>query len=64
MNKNYYVQYNVGICKYCLSYHDGIKTYKDNSPFYDIALFKSKQKLNQFTASLKDRGFVERSIWS
>jgi hypothetical protein len=60
--KVYSVQYNIGKCKYCVSFHDGIKKHQDNSPFYDIKLFKSKQKMNQFTASLRKHGFIEKSM--
>ncbi len=57
--KNFYVQYNIGKCKYVVSFHDGIKTHKDGSKFYDIAIFKNKQKLNSFTNSLKKEGYKE-----
>ena len=56
--KKYNIKYNIGNCKYCVSYHNGVKLHKDNSPFYDIALFKNKQKMNKFISSLIEQGFT------
>lgn len=48
----YNIQYNVGRAKYVVNYHDGVKKHKDGSKFFEIAIFKSKIKLNQFIKSL------------
>lgn len=58
--KNYYTQSNVGKCKYLVNYHDGIKTHKDGSPFYDVAIFSNKQKEQAFIKELHKQGYVER----
>jgi len=60
--KDYYIMYNVGKCKYLVSYHDGSSTHKDGSRFYDIATFKNKVKLNNFIEELNNNGYKERSI--
>lgn len=48
-----YVSQNIGKCKYVVNYHDGIKTHKDGSPFYDIKIFKNKKKMNDFITKLQ-----------
>jgi len=55
--KTYYQQDNIGHAKYTISYHDGKKTWKDGSPFYDIKLFKNKPDLAKFIKSLKEQGY-------
>lgn len=42
--KHFNILYNVGSSKYVVNYHDGLKTHKDGSEFYDIALFDNKRK--------------------
>ena len=59
MEKNYYIQYGIGKAKYCVSYHDGISTHKDGSPFYGIAIFKNKIKLAAYIRSLTSEGYRE-----
>lgn len=56
--KMYNIQYNVGKSKYVVNFHDGIKTHKDGSPFFDMQLFKNKVALNQFTNKLKNEGYI------
>lgn len=56
--KNYYEMFNVGRCKYLVSYHDGVKTHRDGSPFYDIAIFKNKRKKDAYIKSLIKSGYV------
>lgn len=57
MNKEYYLQYNIGKCKYVLNYHDGMKTHLDGSKFFDIIIFKNKINLNKFINELKINGY-------
>jgi hypothetical protein len=33
----------IGRAKYSISFHDGIKTHKDKSEFWDIEIFKTKK---------------------
>ena len=42
---------NIGKAKYIVSYYNG-KKHKDESELWDIAIFKSKRKMNQFVKSL------------
>lgn len=56
--KLFYRQDNIGMAKYTVNYHDGIKTNKDGSPFFDIAIFRSKEKLNGFINKLILNGYT------
>ena len=58
--KLYSLMYSVGKAKYLVSYHDGIKTHKDKSPFFDIATFSNKKKMILFINNLKKSGYEER----
>jgi len=58
--KTYYIQYNIGKAKYVVNFYDGVKKHNDGSPFFDIAIFKNKKKLNTFTDQLKTVGYVEK----
>jgi hypothetical protein len=55
--KLFRLKYNIGKAKYVVSYHDGIKTHKDGSPFFDIEIFKSQKKCNTFIAELRTQGY-------
>jgi len=58
--KLFYLMSNIGHAKYVVNYHDGIKTHKDGSAFYGIAIFKNKKKLKEFIDNLKLNGYTER----
>lgn len=58
--KDFNVMYNVGHAKYVLNYHDGIKKYADDSPFYDISIFKSKKALNIAIQNLIKEGYTRK----
>lgn len=60
MGKTFYRMDNIGKAKYTINYHDGIQTHKDGSPFFGIAIFKNKKKLNKFTNYLIKEGYNER----
>lgn len=60
MEKDYYIMYNVGKCKYLVNYHNGVSTHDDGSKFYDIALFSNKQKMNSFVKDLEKQGYKRR----
>jgi len=57
IGKVYYEQPNVGKAKYTVNFHDGVKTHKDGSPFYDMRIFKNKTDLNNFIAKLEKEGY-------
>ena len=61
--KNYYLMTNVGLAKYVLNYHDGVKKHADGSNFYDIAIFKNKQKLQAKIDELVKEGYKERGFY-
>lgn len=58
--KTYYIQYNIGKCKYCVSFHDGVQTHRDGSPFYGISIFKNIKKMHSFVKQLVLDGYKER----
>ena len=58
--KIYYRQDNIGTAKYTVSYHDGVKTHRDGSPFYDIAIFRNKKRMQAFINKLISEGYKAR----
>lgn len=56
--KRFNLKFNVGKVKYLVSYHDGIKKHDDGGDFFDIACFKNKKKLNDFTKDLLQQGYI------
>ena len=48
---------NVGSSKYVVNYHDGESTHRDGSPFYGIATFSSKKKMEKFITGLIKKGY-------
>lgn len=58
--KYYNVMNGVGNVKYLVNYHDGIKTHKDGSPFYDAATFSSKRLMQTFVKSLISGGYTRK----
>jgi len=48
---------NVGKVKYLINYHNGVKTYKDGSPFFDIATFSNKRKKDSYVRGLLAQGY-------
>lgn len=60
MNKLFYQQDNIGRAKYTISYHDGIQTHNDGSPFYCMRIFSNKKELNKFRTELLKQGYSEK----
>lgn len=58
--KKFSENYNVGKSKYVINYHDGVKTHKDGSEFYDIEIFKNKKDLEAFKSKLLKEGYVSK----
>ena len=50
---------NVGSAKYIVNHHDGVKTHRDGSPFFDINLFKNAKVRDMFTAALVKDGYIK-----
>ena len=55
--KKFYVNNNVGTIKYAVSFHNGIDTHKDGSPFYGIKTFRNKKKMNLFLKGIEKEGY-------
>lgn len=62
-DKVFYQQDNIGSAKYTVNFHDGVKTHKDGSQFFDIRIFKNKKKRDQFIKELKAEGYKERGLY-
>lgn len=60
--KTFYRQDNIGKAKYTISFNDGIKTHRDGSPFFDIAIFKNKKQLQVFINKLIADGYEPKFV--
>jgi len=60
-SKTYNTMSNVGKAKYVVNFHDGEKTHKDGSRFYDMSTFKNAKDLESFEKQLKSKGYVKES---
>jgi len=58
--KLYYIQYNVGKSKYCVSFHDGIQKHDDGSPVFNLRIFKNKKNMAVLIKTLKLNGYTEK----
>jgi hypothetical protein len=56
--KKYSIMFSVGRAKYVVNYHDGVKTHRDGSPFYDINILKNKKDLESFVSMLISEGYI------
>lgn len=57
--KQYNLMRNIGKAKFVVNFHDGVKTHKDGSDFFDIAIFKNKKKKDDFIKDLKKAGYIQ-----
>lgn len=57
--KRFNTKMNIGKARYVVNFHDGVKTHRDGSAFYDIAIFGNKRKRDAFLKSLRLDGFIE-----
>ena len=62
LSKSYNTKSNVGKAKYVVNFHDGEKTHKDGSPFYDMSIFKNAKDLKNFEKQLKSKGYVKEAV--
>lgn len=58
-SKGYYLSENIGRSRYVVNFHDGVKTHKDGSPFYDIEVFSNKKNAEGFMKDLVRKGYKE-----
>lgn len=56
--KQYRIAHNIGKARYVVSFHDGEKTHSDNSPFFDIQIFKRKSEMTAFIRTLIAKGYA------
>lgn len=59
MEKQFNTMYNVGRAKYVINSHDGQKTHKDGSPFFDLDTFSNKRKFEAAKKELIRAGYKE-----
>jgi hypothetical protein len=62
MKKVYRITHNVGKVKYLISYHDGEKTHKDGSPFFDIHTESNNKRHEAKLKELQAEGYVQQGI--
>lgn len=57
--KTFNTMENVGKVRHVVSFHDGVKTHKDNSPFFDVRTFSRKRDAQRLVRDLKKAGYTE-----
>lgn len=57
--RTFYIMHNVGRSRHVVNFHDGHKSHNDGSPFFDIAIFKSRKALSEFTNNLLSIGYTK-----
>ena len=57
--KTFNVMTNIGTAKYVVNLHNGEKTHKDGSQFFDIEIFKNRKALAAFVSGLLKAGYKE-----
>lgn len=48
----------VGKCKHLVSFHDGVKTHRDGTPFFDLRTARNKKQKERIIRQLKREGYV------
>jgi hypothetical protein len=56
--KTYRDNPQIGRARHSVSFHDGVKTHKDGSPFFDLQIFKRSKDKEEFIRRLKTDGYV------
>ena len=54
-------EFNIGRAKYVISYHDGISTHRDGSPFYGIRIFHNVRKFRTAIREMKQEGYIDQT---
>jgi hypothetical protein len=57
--REFNIRNNIGKAMYVVSFHNGEKFHKDNSKFFDVAIFSNKTKLKNFVSELKKQNYLE-----
>lgn len=59
--KQYKVNPQIGSVKHSISFHDGIKTHKDGSDFWEIRIFKNVMEKAKFEDRLIINGYKQNT---
>lgn len=58
--KTFNVKSGIGKARHVVSFHDGVKTHKDGSPFFDVRVLRNKREVAKFVKDLSSKGFELR----
>jgi hypothetical protein len=58
--KIYQDNYQIGETRHSVSFHDGVKTHKDGSPFFDLQIFSKKKDKESFIHNLENIGYISK----
>jgi len=53
----YRINPQIGRVKHSVSFHDGVQTHKDGSPFYGIEIFRTAKQKAAFVRELEAQGY-------
>ena len=56
--KSFNVRENIGKCRYVVNFHDGVKTHRDGSPFFDVHIVSNKRALTRVVKALQADGYA------
>lgn len=59
--KTYQDNYQIGKTRYSVSFHNGAKTHKDGSPFFDLQIFSNKKNKEEFIRNLENVGYISKT---
>lgn len=62
--KTYQVNPQIGRARHSVSFHDGVKTHRDGSEFFDIEIFRTAREKDRFVRKLQEQGYQERRAWA
>ena len=57
--KTYRYTHATGKARHCISYHDGVSTHKDGSPFFGLEICGNLRALKRFLRKLQGEGYAE-----
>lgn len=58
--KSFRVQERIGRARHVVTFHDGVKTHADFSPFFDMQICGNKRARQKFVKELTAAGYAER----
>jgi len=57
--KSFRINPPIGTAHHSISYHDGVQTHRDGSPFWGIEIFKTRRAKDKQARKLRRQGYVE-----